>query len=164
MLETLPIHPQDQLLQMAYLSIMTLEVSPCHHLIMTKPLFSETRAFDSSSNAYGVGWIDKLNPKQDLENRFWENQDSTLAQSWYQHDWDLNDISVFNPSSGFTHELVGINGATTKLIDVEPIQSVIEPNRFTQDKNMWWNVEISHSESNLQAGHSVYVPKQYLLP
>jgi len=117
------------------------------------------KVLDSSSNAYGVGWIEKLNPKQDLENRFWENQDSTLAQSWYQHDWDLNDISVFNPSSGFTHELVGINGATTKLIDVEPIQSVIEPNRFTQDKNMWWNVEISHSESNLQGGHSVYVPK-----
>lgn len=34
------------------------------------------------------------------------------------------------------------------LIDATPIQSVFEPSRYTQDKNMWWNVEVNHEKGN----------------
>ena len=70
--------------------------------------------------------------------------------------------------SVLTDSVLNINAlraASSKLVDAEPIQSVYSPNRFTQDKNMWWDVEVDWDEpmSGLNIGKKETMTVQLLV-
>ncbi|HIO25193.1 MAG TPA: hypothetical protein EYN17_04660, partial [Candidatus Poseidoniales archaeon] len=124
------------------------------------------KVLDDIDNSYKVSWIDNFKSSRGVKKGTWETNNGGLIQgveerNWFERDWNLNDVSVNNPPGGFTHAEFILHGARVDLVDATPMQSVIEPTRYTQDKNMWWNVEVNHEKSSvgiIEAGHPETIP------